>query len=285
MTRLTEMDISDVKRSISEYDRLVQRKTGMTLRQTACYALDVDEADLLPLLDWIKIGIVPIRLGQGKITGFTESVEAVVKHIGFKTFITHECDVAGITEAVSLNAGVVMMADDRRFIALDLKHSYIADNDEATAKGYIAALDLMSGGIKGQNVLVAGCGPVGRKAALAALKRNARVSLLDIKPQRCQQAMQELQHAINDKVRITIEGEMAHAVQQNRLIIDATNAAGIIDESVITPNTYVAAPGMPLGLTKKAVTLLGDRLYHDPLQTGTAVMVIDAVLIARKENL
>lgn len=48
---------------------------------------------------------------------------------------------------------------------------------------------------------------------------------------------------------------------------------------MITPQTYIAAPGMPLGLTRGAVEKIGDRLFHDPLQTGVAIMAIEATLL------
>jgi pyrrolysine biosynthesis protein PylD len=56
------------------------------------------------------------------------------------------------------------------------------------------------------------------------------------------------------------------------LVVDATNAAGIIHANDISPQTFIAAPGMPLGLSPEAQINVSDRLLHDPLQIGVATM-------------
>jgi pyrrolysine biosynthesis protein PylD len=45
----------------------------------------------------------------------------------------------------------------------------------------------------------------------------------------------------------------------------------------ITSETYVSAPGVPLGLDKDARGKISDRLLHDPLQIGVATMVACAL--------
>ena len=45
------------------------------------------------------------------------------------------------------------------------------------AKGFIAGLDLMTGGLKKKNVLVLGCGAVGRAATQTLIKQKAIVAM------------------------------------------------------------------------------------------------------------
>jgi pyrrolysine biosynthesis protein PylD len=61
------------------------------------------------------------------------------------------------------------------------------------------------------------------------------------------------------------------------MIVDATPAAEIIDAEFISPQTFLTAPGMPLGLDRDALKKISDRLLHDPLQIGVATMGMAAV--------
>ena len=60
------------------------------------------------------------------------------------------------------------------------------------------------------------------------------------------------------------------------LHVEATDAAGIINAVDISPQTFIAAPGVPLGLSRDAQYKCSDRLIHDPLQIGVATMVLNA---------
>jgi pyrrolysine biosynthesis protein PylD len=281
MTRLKSNDIKNISRQLDTYDDELLQKTGQPLRGIACHALDLPEKALQSVIDSVSLGIVPIGSGQGVLEGFCDTVKHIVQHIGFNAFVTRETDAAGIAEAVERNAEVIMMADDLRFVALNIKHGRIVDNADATGKGFAAGLDLMVGGLKDQKVLVIGCGPVGRSAALAAIERGARVSVFDIDNQRSEHLAQEIIELTNRF--ITVEPSPDRALCSHQLLVDATNSAGIIDKENITPQTYIAAPGMPLGLTPAAVKKIADRLLHDPLQLGVAIMTIDAAISTEKK--
>jgi pyrrolysine biosynthesis protein PylD len=271
MTRLTECDIRNIPQLLEQNDQ--------RLRRIACHALGIHKDALKAMAGTVTVGVVPFRSGQGIIPGFSQAVAAVVEHIGFKAFVTEESDVPGIAEAAARNASILMMADDHRFIALSITNGRVVDNDDATARGFIAWLDMTAGGLSGQNVLILGCGRVGRKAAIAALQKNAAVFLFDIRPGKSRAAKEEIRHSFKTETGITIETSLSGALRGHRLIVDATDAAGIIDVEFITPQTFIAAPGIPLGLTDAAIKRIGDRLLHDPLQTGVAVMAIDAALL------
>lgn len=274
MTRLKPGDIKDIPGRLAEYDGELLERTGRNLRGIACHALEVSEEDFLLLSKNVSIGVVPIRSGQGVIEGFSHTVKDIVKHIGFNAFVTDDTDVGGIAGAMERGAEVVMMADDSRFVALNVKQGRVVDNTEATAIGFVAGLDLMVGGLKEQTVLIIGSGPVGRNAAPAALHRGAGVSVFDIENQRSRRLAREVEELTGKSVHI--ERSFEDALRNHFFLVEATNSAGVIAEAFITPGTYIAAPGMPLGLTPAAVKTISSRLLHDPLQLGVAVMAIDA---------
>ncbi len=274
MTRLKTGDIRDISKQLADYDRELLDRTGHTLRGTACHALDTAEEVFQSLSGNVNIGVVPIRGGQGVIQGFSHTVKDIVTHLGFNAFVTHGADVEGIAGAVERGAEVVFMADDFRFVALNVKQGRVVDNAEATAKGFVAGLDLMAGGLRGRTVLIIGSGPVGRNAALAALHRGAGVSVFDIETQRSRGLAREVEELTGKSVHI--ERSFEDALRNHHFLVEATNAAGVIVEAFITPETYIAAPGMPLGLTPAAVKKVSNRLLHDPLQLGVAVMALEA---------
>ncbi len=62
------------------------------------------------------------------------------------------------------------------------------------------------------------------------------------------------------------------------LIVDATPVPNIISEDMITKDTFIAAPGIPLGLTKNARKKISpNQLIHDSLELGVATMALDAI--------
>lgn len=282
MTRLRTEDIKAISAQLKQYDRELIRKTGRTLCGIACHALGLEEEEFHSLAALVPVAVIPVRSGQGVITGFSPTVRDIVAHIGFNAFVTRAADVAGIAEAVKKGAEVIMMADDLRFVALRLKTGLIVDSSEATAKGFVAGLDLMAGGIQQQKVLVIGCGPVGRSAVSAALQRGAQVSVFDIDIRRSQTLAGDI-HKLTGKT-VTVEesinrgsGTVCRGFDRFDFMVEATNAAFVIHEADITSRTYIAAPGMPFGLTPAAAREVSGRLLHDPLQLGVSVMAAEAV--------
>jgi pyrrolysine biosynthesis protein PylD len=275
MTRLKVDDIKDIEKQLRQYDDELLRKTGCTVTGIACHAVGVKEEEIRRILSTTPAAVVPITSGRGVITGFSQTVKAILEFIGVGVFITTQTDVAGTAEAFEKGAHLLFMADDHRFVALNLKDRSVVDNAAAAGKGFAAGLDLMGGGLTEEKVMVLGCGPVGFAAVFNLLSLKARVSVYDT-VSGCSHGLRE---KISEQLNITIniEKDMKQALSKYRFIIDATNAAGIISEEVITPLTFIAAPGLPLGLTPGAVTKISGRLLHDPLQIGVAVMAVEAV--------
>ena len=169
-----------------------------------------------------------------------------------------------------MKADVVFLSDDNDFVALNTQTRQYVHNAAATGKGFAAGLNLMARGLADKKVLVLGCGSVGRSATAALLSYGAKPSIYDINSEYSRELMKSL--AEPDSDRITIELDFRAALAGHTLIVDATNAAEIIHAEDISPHTFIAAPGMPLGLSRGALNKLSDRLLHDPLQIGVATM-------------
>jgi pyrrolysine biosynthesis protein PylD len=271
MTRLTTDDITLISDELQAYDDELIGKTGCTLAGIACHAAHITEADILKIAADIRVSIVPITFGQGIIPGFCETVANIVSHIGLRAQVTQQADVAGLAEAFKNKSEILMLADDDRFVAIGIKNGIVVDNAIATAKGFIAGLELMAGGLKQKKVLVLGCGQVGRAATQALVQQGSIVSVYDINSECSLYLANEIKEISNTQINI-IE-ELDQALRDRQFIVDATPAADIIQGSQISEHTYITAPGVPLGLDKEAQAKISDRLLHDPLQIGVATMV------------
>ena len=61
--------------------------------------------------------------------------------------------------------------------------------------------------------------------------------------------------------------------QHITISLKATPRADTLTESNITPETCVATPGVPLGVSISALEIMTEQhLIHDTLELGTAVM-------------
>jgi ornithine cyclodeaminase/alanine dehydrogenase-like protein (mu-crystallin family) len=109
----------------------------------------------------------------------------------------------------------------------------------------------------------------------ALLSYDAKVSIYDINPDNSRQFLSSIPGSDSD--RITIEPDFQEALAGYSLVVDATNAAEIIHAEDISPQTFIAAPGMPLGLSRDALNIVSDRLLHDSLQIGVATMGVEIV--------
>jgi len=273
MTRLKSHDIAGISAGLEKLDAELRGKTGRSLFGIACHAAGIAEKTARDLIASARVGVIPITCGQGLIEGFTGTVRDIAAHIGFDAFVTKHTDVAGIAEAFERKADILMMADDNRFIALNIRRHRVIDNALATGAGFAAGLDLMVGGLKDKRVLIIGCGSVGRNAAIACVKFGAEVSVYDIN----QQCSAEVAEQLSELSDVNVEYSLQSALSRHQLLIDATNSANVVGEKEITPDTFIAAPGVPLGLTEAAYAKVKDRLLHDPLQTGVATMCVMAL--------
>jgi len=258
-----------IRQNLFAYDADLVRKTGLPLKEIARYSTGVSEGEMTTATSSRIVAVVPITSGQGVVENFTGAVEGILVHIGVNAFVTASSDVAGLAEGIEKGADIAFLADDNRFIALNLPSRRIIDNVEATAKGFVSALDAMAGGLSRREVLViGGAGCVGWNAVLALEDRGAKVAVLDLN--------QEKVSSLVIGHEITVERNMEEALSRYTVFFDASPAANIIQVKHITPETFIAAPGVPLGLSEEAYRLVRERLIHDVLEIGVATMFVQA---------
>ena len=116
---------------------------------------------------------------------------------------------------------------------------------------------------------------MGRSATLTLFNYGATVSIYDNNSRYSREFISSFYAPDSD--RIMIEPDFHEALAGHSLVIDATNAAEIVHAGDISPQTFIAAPGIPLGLTRDALNKVSDRLLHDPLQIGVATMGMEIV--------
>ena len=270
MTRLTTADLRNLDGSLAAYETYLRDATGRDLAGLALDAAGLpDDAENRQGLAGLEFGVIPLSGGLGLIGGFAQSVAAILAHLGCRSFVTRATDVAGMAEAVERGPAALFTSDDRDFFALDPAHRTTVHNTPATARGFAAGLASMAGGLKEKEVLLLGCGPVGRTAARELAKRGARLILGDRERKRQAALRETLIAEGHPEARLAL---METAPGGADLIFDATNTGGHIDVEMIGDSTLVAAPGMPCGITAAGRRALGSRLLHDPLQIGVATM-------------
>jgi threonine dehydrogenase-like Zn-dependent dehydrogenase len=119
----------------------------------------------------------------------------------------------------------------------------------------------------GQEALVLGAGPVGRAAAKRLSVLGFTPVFYDLNQKKSRLAARELAGA-----KIAIEGERALPGDFN-LFLEATSGGPLWPEDKIKTGSAVSAPGMPRSFAPS----LRYKLWHEPLATGTAVMIAEAV--------
>jgi pyrrolysine biosynthesis protein PylD len=274
MTRLRARDVAAVARDLDAYDRDLKFRTGLTLRGIACRAAGIDEPEFVRRSASSRAAVVSFTCGEGVIAGFAESLQRILSHLGLPTTVMAEPDVAGLAAAYADGSELVLLADDLRFIAVNTNRRAVVDNAEATGAGFAWGLNRMAGGLEGRPVLVLGCGPVGRSAALTLGRMGASVSLCDVDPAVSGQSARRL---LEWGVAASVASDITPALNRHRLIVDATPVPNLIGEEHIHADTFISAPGVPVGLTAAAVDKIAGRLLHDRLEIGVAVMAAGAV--------
>lgn len=262
MTRLKSEWVENIYKKLDAAQNSLFAKTGMDYAALAAMVRGITRDELTKAAKNARAAAIPITQGQGVISRFSETVAAILCVSGFDAFVTEANDVSGIHEAHRLGANILFIADDRRFIALNTEKTILADNDDATVLGFIAALNAMAGGLFGKDILVMGCGKLG-KLALAHLKqRGARPTVFD-------KDHEALDYAVAEGFAVIrhIEG-----IAGFRLLFDTTNTGSWLTTGMIHPEALIAAPGVPLSLDEGAAAAHSERLVHDLLPIGVAAM-------------
>ena len=296
MTRLKTSDIEHIESNLIAHDAYLVERTGHTLAEIAAAACGSSPSNFDSFIKAflsLRIAVVPVTAGLGVIITFAESVCAILRHMGFPAEVTKNTDAAGMAEAFEKGFDAVMMSDDDRFVALNLHNRKVVDNSETTGRAFAMALHLMvkkhnGKGLKEKETLIMGCGPVGSSAAATLCNAGARVALYDINPAASKQLQEQLiqrppssfftpsikpDGGVTSAPIITVEDDFEHNAPTYHYILEATPKADTLTESDITPASYVATPGVPLGVSAPALKIITDRhLIHDTLELGVAVM-------------
>jgi pyrrolysine biosynthesis protein PylD len=280
---LTEDDVRDLTARLAVFERDLVAASGLTLRELAQRTVDVDRAlavgqelvatsggfaglpatAVVPF-DEARVAVVPMTTGEGLIPGFCECVAAILRHLGCEVRVTTLPDVRGLQEAADGGDEVVFAADDFRFIALDLRSGRCADDDPATADGYVTALAAAAGGLAARAVLLLGLGPVGRAAGRRLAALGAELLVVDPDAAAVSRAAGE---GLGFS-RVALQEGLARC----DLLFDATPAAGIIAAGDLRSGMTAAVPGVPSAFDAAARAALGVRHIHEPLAVGVAVM-------------
>ena len=262
MTRLTSDDIEDVWDG-ARLDTRLEAATGRTVRELAMEAAGLPDG--MDLSSFFVVS-VPITSGLGEIGGFAQSLDAIARHLGMRSQVSHVPDVSGFAAAVESGADIVLMADDDRFVAYNTVTGTVADNARCTALGYSYALRDATGGLAGREVLVMGAGFVGSEAVRILRDMHAMVSVADIDTEKARRLA-------------TYEGvgwieDVREAVSTHRLILNAT--PGTIPGHDMMQGAIVSSPGVPYSFDEEA-RRRAKAIIHDPLEIGAAVMLTVAV--------
>ncbi|MGI6767279.1 MAG: 3-methylornithyl-N6-L-lysine dehydrogenase PylD [Lentihominibacter sp.] len=272
MTRLITDWISDMEENAADWNEQLKDYTGMGYIELAAAVSGTDVSDILNASETIAVAAVPVTCGEGVIGNFAESVAAIVRAMGFKAFVTESTDVDGLYEAKVRDAGIVFMADDFRYVALNLINGKMSENNMATAYGYAEIMRNMAGARDGgmtgalndKPVAVLGYGIVGQLMAERLASHGARVAVYEKDETKKAQVNSDGYLWINRK-----------EIAEYNLVADATCEGGWLsaDELHDESSVLIAAPGIPLLLDEESANKLEGRYIHDMLEIGTAVML------------
>jgi 3-methylornithyl-N6-L-lysine dehydrogenase len=266
VTRLSEDDVNTLVERLKVFETDLRVVCDLGLTELAVRT--VSQSATRISFKGARAAAVPITTGEGVISGFSECVATILRHLGCEAWVTEQTDVRGIQEAIDGAAEAVFVADDYRFVALNVAKDRCVDDDPATADGYVTALEAAAGSLVDRKVLLLGLGPVGRAAARRLVSRGAVVLVVEPHLARMQAAL-DLGLALSPVV-------LAEGLARCDLVFDASPAAGLIDTVDLRPEAIAAVPGMPSAFTAAAQVELGPRHIHEPLAIGVAVMAARA---------
>lgn len=263
MTRLTAQWIARMEETAADWSHELKRRVGLDYLDLAALAGGKTRGELKRASEEYRVAVVPITSGEGIIDAFSQSVAAIVRAMGFSALVTEGTDVNGIHEACGKGADILYMADDHKYIALNLRSGRLGDNDRATACGFVEILGAMAKGLEDREVAVLGYGIIGRLMAEQLHGKGARVAVYDRLPEKKEAAEGDDCGWI----------ETAEGLRQYAYIADATSQGGWIHPGMLREDVLIATPGIPLSLDSQAAKELQGRYVHDLLEIGTACML------------
>ena len=269
MTRLKTEWIDYMLDGMNEYNAQLKLKTGFDLKELVMNTFGISKERYNRYASGILVAAVPVTQGEGIIGSFSESVAAIVKSMGFHTCVPEETDVDGIYSAVLMDADVIYMADDTRYLAFSRDNGSFGENDYATALGYIMVLRAMmrkaGTDISKEKVLVIGNGRVGEEAVQILLNHEVDFDMYDKDP-KAVEAFRDLETG-----KYVLAGP--EEIKNYRFILDYTNEGEWLKDEYLAEDVIYASPGIPLSLDEKAAERLQNTAVYDNLEIGTAMML------------
>ncbi len=215
MTRLNSFDLRDIE-DWAAYDRLIQDRLGVDLLTLAAAAADRPADEVRRKLAGQKLAAVSRSDGQGVVGGFAESLAAIGRRLGLDGRAMDAPDQAGLDQAARWGADIVISADDHHFLARDAR-GRTADNNPATSRAFVAALECMAEGpLAGREVVVLGLGVIGLGAARRLAERGARPAVALV-PNEFQSVLYGLREFFEYEMRSGLREIYSQSVLCNRI--------------------------------------------------------------------
>ncbi|MDO4541954.1 MAG: 3-methylornithyl-N6-L-lysine dehydrogenase PylD [Bacillota bacterium] len=264
MTRLQTEWIKNMEKELPQWAKHLEEQSNMSLFNLAALGGDISRGRLKSASWRVKVGVVPVTAGLGIIGTFCQQVAAIIAYMGFETFITEATDVSGIYEATQKGAGVIFLADDTYFLAMNLSKNLVSENSDATARGFVAAMEGAAGGLRDKEVLVIGGGRVGRSALNFLKCRGAEGVLYDNNEEVLKEIKKEGFNVIHK----------AKDIKKYPLVVDCSfSDAGWLKKDMLHSDLLFASPAVPLSLDDEAAEFYENRIIHDLLQLGVITML------------
>ncbi|MDR1079524.1 MAG: hypothetical protein LBQ79_00800 [Deltaproteobacteria bacterium] len=280
MTRLTGQDIGWLY-DLKAFDRSLAESLGTDVFGLSARAWSLEPDDARRRLRGLKLAAVTMTSGEGEIPGFSAAVAATGERLGLVSRVMALPDQAGLAEACEWGADVIMCSDDYDFVARDAAGGRTVHNDPATARAFVAALEIMNGGtLSGARVLVLGLGKVGTLAAERIASLGGVPLLRDSDPWRVRAALDRVPEGVILEDELAVANEFRAGAT---LIFEAVPSAIVVSPETLDAMLRagvprVAAPGVPLAWPREWLSPgAPGRLWHDPLASGTAAMLAGLV--------
>lgn len=294
MTRLKTDDLTAI-RVWTAYERRLHACTGESLFSLAARTVGLAPEPALQTIRGLRVAAVPISSGEGFIPGFAESLASIAAHLGFTAEVMVP-DEAGFVQARREGYDLAIWADDDTYLAEHLHSGFQAENGQATGAGFATALlclrriASMEKATEAKSpILVLGCGPVGLSGARTALASGADVVLCDLDTNKARRTAERLctetgrepgwctasdLSSASEEIPVFSHsgGSVSQTLSRISCLLDAAPTDGCFPLARLEPGACIAAPCVPCSWPASF------RLWHDPLQLGTAVMLIAAAL-------
>ena len=269
MTRLKTEWIDYMLDGMNDYNSSLKAKTGFDLAGLTMDTFGISKEKYDRLTGSLLVAAVPVTQGEGIISSFSESVAAIVRSMGFRTYISEDTDVEGIYGSILMDADVVYMADDTRYLAFSRDNGSFGENNYATALGFIMVMRAMMKkaglDISKEKILVIGNGLVGEEAVQILLNHGIDFDMYDKDPK----AVEAFRDLDTGKYVLSSPEE----IKDYRFILDFTNEGVWLKDEMLAEDVIYASPGVPLSLEEKAAERLQNTAVYDNLEIGTAMML------------